>query len=90
MAKSTNSQTLANGNQIADIGSYTKTDGSQAAVGEVTGSLADVNLASDTFHRSYTDVLDTTSVATLPDMQGSGKVRDLREAANDAKWRVVA
>ena len=116
IAKTSNSQTLANGsgrvavqqrgthrrtpcgcNQIADIGSYTKTDGSQAAVGEVTGNLADINLASDTFHRSFTNVLDTTSVATLPNMQactgmflssGSGRVRDLREAANDNNWRI--
>ena len=91
------SQTLANGNQIADIGSYTKTDGSQVAVGEVTGSLADVNLASDTFHRSFTDVLDTTAVATLPDMQAcpersrrsSGKVRGLRGAATQSKLSSV-
>ena len=35
--------------------------------------------------------LIATSVATLPDMQGSGAVRDLREAANDAaEWRVLA
>ena len=87
IAKTSNSQTLSNGNQIADIGSYTKTDGSQAAVGEVTGNLADINLASDTFHRSFPNMLDTTSVATLPDMQGSGAVRDLRDAANDAEWR---
>ena len=84
VAKTAHSQTLSNGNQIADIGSYTKTDGTQVAVGEVTGSLADINLASDTFHRSFTNVLDTTSVATLPDMQGSGKVRDLREAATQS------
>ena len=84
IAKTSNSQTLSNGNQIADIGSFTRTDGTQAAVGEVTGNLADINLASDTFHRSFTNVLDTTSVATLPDMQGSGKVRDLREAATQS------
>lgn len=29
-------------------------------------------------------------VVVLPDMQGSGAVRDLREAANDGEWRVVA
>ena len=68
--------------------------------------MADINLASDTFHRTFTTPLNTTSVATLPDMQGSGVVRDLREAAtqstrlqnllsnytaaNDEDWRVVA
>ena len=79
-----NSQTLPNGNQIADIGTFTKTDGSTGAVGAVTGNLADVNLALDTFHRQFPNVLDTTSVANLPDMQGSGAVRDLREAATQS------
>lgn len=84
VTSSAHSQTLPNGNQIADLGTYTKTDGTQATVGAVTGNLADVNLVQDTFHRSFIDVLDTTSVATLPDMQGSGKVRDLREAATQS------
>ena len=84
VTKTANSQTLPNGNQIADLGTFTKTDGSTGTAGAVTGNLADVNLASDTFHRTFPDVLDTTSVATLPDMQGSGKVRDLREAATQS------
>ena len=79
-----NSQTLPNGNQIADLGTFTKTDGTTGSTGAVTGNLADINLASDTFHRTFPNVLDTTSVATLPDMQGSGKVRDLREAATQS------
>ena len=76
------SQLLANGNQIADTGSYTRTDGSTGTAG-VTAGMADVNLAVDTFHRTFTDVIPTTvDTATLPDMQGSGVVRDLREAAS--------
>lgn len=90
VTKTANSQTLPNGNQLADLGTYTKTDGSTGVLGEVTGDMADVNLADDTFHRSFPNVLDTTSVASLPDMQGSGAVRDLREAANDADWKVAA
>ena len=90
VTKTANSQTLANGNQIADLGTFTRTDGSTGTAGAVTGNLADINLASDTFHRTFPDVLDTTSVATLPDMQGSGKVRDLREAANDSDWSLAA
>ena len=84
VTKTANSQTLANGNQIADLGSFTRTDGSTGTAGAVTGNLADINLASDTFHRTFPNVLDTTSVATLPDMQGSGAVRDLREAATQS------
>ena len=78
------SQVLSNGNQLADTGSFIKADGSQGMVGEVTGNLGDVNLATDTFHRSFANVLDTSTVATLPDMQGSGVVRDLREAATQS------
>ena len=89
VASNAHSQILPNGNQLADTGSFIKADGTQGEVGAVTGNLGDINLASDTFHRSFTDTLDTTAVQALPDMQGSGKVRDLREAANDEDWRVV-
>ena len=82
IANVAHSQLLANGNQIADTGSYTRTDGSTGTAG-VTAGMADVNLAVDTFHRTFTDVIPTTvDTATLPDMQGSGVVRDLREAAS--------
>jgi Ca2+-binding RTX toxin-like protein len=84
VASTEHSTTLANGNQLADTGSFIKADGSTGTVGEVTGSLGDINLADDTFHREFTDQLDTTAVASLPDMQGSGAVRDLREAATQS------
>ena len=70
------SQTLANGNQIADLGSFVRTDGS-------TGRMGDVALVEDTFARAFTDhVALAEGVVALPDMQGAGKVRDLREAAS--------
>ena len=76
LAKTANSQTLAGGNQIADLGSFVRADGTTAV-------MADVNLAADAFHRSFTDVIPTNALtATLPDMQGSGMVRDLRQAAS--------
>jgi hypothetical protein len=76
-AQTANSQTLANENQIADLGTYTRTDGS-------IGTTGDINLAADTFHREFTSTLDTTAVAALPDMQGSGVLRDLRQAATQS------
>ncbi len=76
------SQTLADGNQIADLGTFTRVDGSSGTTGEVTGNLGDINLAQDTFHRQFTTHPDTSVVASLPDMRGSGAVRDLREAAS--------
>lgn len=82
--KTANSQTLANGNQIADLGSYTKTDGTQGTMGEVS-NMADVNLVDDTFHREFPDHIPLAEgVAALPEMQGSGKVRDLHEAASQS------
>ena len=40
-------------------------------------------LAEDRFHRQFTDTIAiTTDIAQLPDMQGAGQVRDLREAAS--------
>jgi len=47
VAASAHSQTLANGNQIADLGTYTRGDGSVGTTGEVTGNLADINLVGD-------------------------------------------
>ncbi len=40
-----------------------------------------LDLADNPFYRAFPDHLDTTAVAGLPDMQGSGRLRDLREAA---------
>ena len=74
-------RTLPNGNQIADLGTYIKTDGSSGTTGEVVGNMADINLANNPFNREFTDHLDTSAVNHLPDMQGSGMVRDLRESA---------
>ncbi len=82
VAKTANSQMLANGNQIADLGSYVKTDGSVRALGEVTG-MGDINLAGNPFYREFTDHIPLTdTAATLPAMHGSGMVRDLQEAAS--------
>lgn len=77
-----NLQTLSNGNQVADLGTFTRTDGSTGTAGTPVG-MADINLAVDTFHRTFSDTLPTTAqTENLPDMQGSGMVRDLREAAS--------
>ncbi|THG74799.1 hypothetical protein E5198_18800, partial [Pseudomonas sp. A-1] len=72
---STASSQNSNGNLISATGSYTRSDGTQ-------GSLANLDLAANAFYRQFTDriALDDTAKA-LPDMQGSGAVRDLREAS---------
>jgi hypothetical protein len=80
-AKTQNSQLLPDGNRIADLGTYTKSDGSLGGLGE-TSLLGDIDLAEDTFHSQFTDQLPISAeAAALPEMGGSGMVRDLREAA---------
>jgi VCBS repeat-containing protein len=82
VASINHSQLLSNGNQIADTGSYTRTDGTTGTAG-VTAGMADINLAVDTFHRTFADAIPlTTEAQALPDMHGSGVVRDLRQAAS--------
>jgi Ca2+-binding RTX toxin-like protein len=76
------SQILANGNQLADLGSFVKTDGSSGTLSEVSGNLGDISLVQDTFHSQFADSLDTSTAAALPDIQGAGQVRSLREAAS--------
>ena len=82
VAKTASSVTLANGNQIADVGAYTKTDGTSGTVGE-TSQMADINLAQDTFRAQFADQITVDAdVTALPDIKGSGQVRDLRQAAS--------
>jgi GH24 family phage-related lysozyme (muramidase) len=75
-------QHLPNGNQIADLGAFTRADGSTGETGTPQG-MADINLVVDTWHRTFPDTIPLTPAAqTLPDMQGSGRVRDLQQAAS--------
>lgn len=73
-ATNTTTTTLINGNSQAATSTYTKTDGT-------TGVSAGINFAGDEFVREFTTKVDTSQVASLPDMHASGSVRDLREAA---------
>jgi len=69
------------GNTISALGSYTKTDGTSSTVGSIA-SLANLDLAASTFYSEFIDPVTVTPQAeALPAMQGSGLVRDMREAA---------
>lgn len=72
---------LGNGNTEVLAGSYTRTDGSTAQVGAVTQQTASLNLANNPFYSQFTDnPAPTIDALALPQMQGSGRVRDLRSA----------
>jgi len=75
VAKTNTTQTLANGNSIRGTGTYIKEDGA-------TGVMGDVYFAVDTVNRQFSNPIPVSpEVEGLPDMQGSGLVRDLQQAA---------
>ena len=76
--KTNTTQNLANGNRIIGTGTFTKADGT-------TGSMGDVWFQVDTFTSEFTDSIPVSEeVRSLPNMQGSGLVRDLQEAATQS------
>jgi len=72
----------SNGNIVSAVGRYVRDDGS---AGEVNGNqslVGNLDLASNPFYRKYTDHIALDDAAKgLPEMKGSGAVRDLREAS---------
>jgi hypothetical protein len=74
---------LGNGNTQGSTATFIRADGSEGAAGTMTeGTAANLNLADNPFYRQFEDSIELSpEVAGLPDMRGSGAVRDLREAA---------
>ncbi|WP_165676098.1 calcium-binding protein, partial [Metapseudomonas otitidis] len=79
---STASNQTSNGNLISATGTFIRGDGTQGSVNANQSVVANLDLASNPFYREFTDhiALDDAAKA-LPDMKGSGAVRDLREAS---------
>ena len=72
----------SNGNLISAVGSYTKEDGTVGEANANQSLAANLDLAENPFYREFTDKIELSeSVSILPDMNGSGAVRDLQEAA---------
>ena len=68
-------QDLGNGNTLAQKGSYTKADGTNAVMG-------DLELAADKIYSNFSDKVELTAAqAEAPNLKGTGRLRDLREAA---------
>lgn len=71
-------QALPGGNALAFRGTYSKDDGT-------TGTAGALDLTRETFYREYSEApAYAPGVEELPAMSGSGRVRDLQEAAADS------
>ncbi|QID18144.1 hypothetical protein G3580_11150 [Nitrogeniibacter mangrovi] len=69
---------LAGGNQQTASATFTRTD-------NTTGTVANLNLDTSNFYREFGDTIAVSETAqALPNMMGSGNVRDLREAATQS------
>ncbi|MGP4717737.1 calcium-binding protein [Psychrobacter sp. T6-6] len=63
------------GGVIKEQNTFTKTDGS-------IGTIADVNLSNDSMHAKYSEKLELRDdIADLPSLYGSGRLRDIQQAA---------
>ena len=75
LANKNTDRDLGNGNSLAEEGTYTDSDGNEKQMG-------DLNLAADPFHSRFSDSVSLTDEQQqAPNLRGSGRVRDLREAA---------
>ncbi|MGL4668391.1 MAG: hypothetical protein ACRCWR_10750, partial [Saezia sp.] len=72
---------LDNGNRIADLGKYYRTDGTEETLGTVA-EMGELFFSEDPFIREFDEeVVVAQELKALPGFQGSGRVRDLLEAA---------
>jgi hypothetical protein len=68
-------QALPDGNGVQRTASFTRTDGT-------TSQVADLELKEDAFYREFTTAVPVSAaINALPNMSGSGRLRDLHEAA---------
>ncbi|MEI7464365.1 MAG: calcium-binding protein, partial [Burkholderiales bacterium] len=84
LTPTTSTVNLGNGNTVTGQALVTRTNGSTTQIDSVVvGSdttAGNLNLASNPFYRSFPAHPLTATALNLPDMAGSGVVRDLREA----------
>ncbi len=72
---------LGNGNVQTATGTFTRANGTTGTAGETNGAAANLDLLVNTFYRTFTTQIALTDQAkALPDLLGSGRVRDLSEA----------
>ncbi|WOB05896.1 calcium-binding protein [Piscinibacter gummiphilus] len=72
---------LNNGNTVTGQATVSRADGSITEIDSVDLTASNLNLADNPFYREFGDVIPlTTQARTAAQMQGSGWLRDLREA----------
>jgi len=72
---STQNTVMSDGNRSIAVSTFTKTDGT-------VGKIDDIDFIANNFYREFTDnIALSETVLLLPDIQGSGMVRDLRGAS---------
>jgi hypothetical protein len=78
---STTSTNLGNGNTVTGQATVTRSNGSTTVVDSVDLQASNLELANNPFYRQFSDIIPLTAAAkALPEMGGSGWLRDLREA----------
>jgi hypothetical protein len=98
LTPTTGTVNMGNGNTVTGQATVTRTNGTATQIDSVAagaGSMAsNLNLANNPFYRKFTDSIPLTAASlALPEMAGSGVVRDLREAmslSNTASAALVA
>ena len=74
LSKTSKTTNLGHGNTQTATATFTRTD-------DTTGTAANLGLASNTFYRQFTKAVTLTDKAKkLPEVNGSGRVRNLRQA----------
>ena len=77
----TTTTNLGNGNTVTGQATVTRTGGPDIKIDSVDLQASNLNLADNPFYRQFSDRIPLTNAAkALPDMRGSGILRDLREA----------
>ena len=72
---------LGNGNTVTGTATVTRSNGSTTLVETVSMQAGNLDLANNPFFRQFNDSVTLTAAArALPEMGGSGLLRDLREA----------
>lgn len=70
-----------NNNIISAVGQFTFEDGHTGTLNDNQSLAANLDLASSPFHRQFESIDVSSEAMKLPNMAGSGQVRDLIEAA---------